>query len=196
MKSPSQMSKTAILVESALMVALSFVLSFIPFFQMPWGGSITCFSTLPIVVLSLRHNAKWGVAAASVYGVLQMFQGMKSVTAAGTAVAMVMCALLDYILAYACVGFTGVISRRFKHAALGLAVGVTATGLMRLVCSFLSGIFIWGAYAPEGTPVWLYSLTYNMGWCLPDVAIVLVASLLLSRVTALNLVPQKQNATA
>ncbi len=194
MKAPSQMSKTAILVEGALMVALAFALSMIPFFQLPWGGSITCFSTLPIIVMSLRHNAKWGVGTAVVYGVAQMFQGMSSVVAAQTALAMIGCALLDYILAYACVGFTGLIARRISRPTLGLAAGIVATGLMRLTCSFLSGILIWHAWAPEGMPVWWYSLSYNAGWCLPDVAIVLVAALLLSRVKVLHLLPEKSPA--
>ncbi|MFV0412330.1 MAG: energy-coupled thiamine transporter ThiT [Oscillospiraceae bacterium] len=191
MKAPSQMSRTAILVEAALMVALSFVLSLIPFFELPWGGSITCFSTLPIILVSLRHSSKWGLATATVYGFLQMLQGIDNVVAAKTLPAMVLCALLDYILAYACVGLTGAIARRFKNPTAGLAGGIVATGLMRLACSFLSGILIWGAWAPEGVSVWWYSLSYNMGWCLPDVAIVLVAALLLSRVKALHLLPEQ-----
>lgn len=196
MKTPAQMSRTEILVEGALMVALAFVLSFIPFFEMPWGGSITCFSTLPIVVMSLRHNSKWGIGTAAVYGLLQMMQGMKSVAAAGTAAAMVLCALLDYILAYTCVGLTGGIAYKIKNGTAGLVVGVVSTGFMRLACSFLSGLLIWGSYAPQGTPVWLYSLTYNAGWCLPDVGIVLVAALLLSRIKILNLLPSTKQQVA
>jgi thiamine transporter len=196
MKAPWQMSRTAIMVEAALMVALSFVLSLIPFFQLYWGGSITCFSTLPIIMMSLRHNTKWALATATVYGVLQMFQGMGSVVIVGSALAMVGCALLDYVLAYACIGFTGAIARRFGGGTAGVAAGIIATGLMRLACSFLSGIIIWRAWAPEGMSVWWYSLSYNTGWCLPDVAVVLVAALLLSRVKALYLLPKLHSAKA
>lgn len=196
MKPPSQMSKTAILVEGALMVALAFVLSIIPFFHLPWGGSITCFSTLPIVLMSFRHGLKWGLGSAAVYGVLQAFQGMDSVAAAKYVWAMVLCALLDYILAYACIGLSGPIARRFKNPTGGLVVGITATGLMRLACSFVAGIVIWGAWAPEGMPVWIYSLSYNAGWCLPDVGIVLGATLLLSRVPALHILPEAQKSHA
>lgn len=196
MKSPSQMSRTAVLVEGALMVALAFVLSLIPFFQMPWGGSITCFSTLPIVVMSFRHGLKWGLGTAMVYGLLQTMQGMDSVVAAKTVWAMILCALLDYILAYACVGLSGPIANRFKNPTLGLAIGIGATGLMRLACSFVSGLVIWSAWAPEGMPVWLYSLSYNAGWCLPDVGIVLVAALLLSRIRALHILPEVERTHA
>jgi len=198
----SQMSRTAVLVECAMMVALGFVLSIIPFFHLPWGGSVTCFSTLPIIVMSFRHGMKWGVASAAVFGAVHALMGANSVAAAGSFGAMLLCALLDYILAYAAVGLTGPVAglymriagtggqapdsgarqdtRGLRHPRAGLVAGIVATGLMRLLCSFLSGVLIWGAWAPEGVPVWQYSLTYNAGWCLPDVAIVLFAALALS----------------
>ena len=192
MKSPGQMSRTAILVEGALMVALAFILSIIPFIELPWGGSITLFSTLPIFIMSLRHGAKWGVGTAAVYSLLQLTQGMDSVVAvpAKTIFTMVLCALLDYVLAYTVLGFTGPIARRFKNPTGGLAVGICATGLVRYLLSVLSGILLWGQWAWDGWPVWIYSFAYNALWCLPDLAIVLAAALLLSRVKALGLIPQ------
>ena len=51
-------SKTRILVEGALMIALSTVLSMIQIPLMPHGGSITLFSMVPILVMSYRHGAK------------------------------------------------------------------------------------------------------------------------------------------
>ena len=45
-------SKTRILVEGALMIALSTVLSMIQIPLMPHGGSITLFSMVPILVMS------------------------------------------------------------------------------------------------------------------------------------------------
>lgn len=196
MKPPSQMSRTAKLVEGALMIALSFVLALIPFFRMPWGGSITCFSTLPILMMSFRHGGKWGVATAALYGVSQTLYGIDSVVAAQTPLAMLLCILLDYVLAYACVGLAGPVAARFKNPNLGIVAGVSLTGLMRLACSFVSGVVIWGAWAPEGMPVWWYSLTYNAGWCLPDVAIVLIAVLLLSHVKVLYILPDRRQKTA
>ncbi len=47
--------------------------------------------------------------------------------------------------------------------------------VLRLVCHFLSGILIWGSYAPEGTPVWLYSLGYNGTYMLWETIITAVA---------------------
>ncbi len=194
MKSPQNMSKTAILVEAALMIALAFVLSMIPLFTMPMGGTITCFSTLPLLMLSFRHGGKWGVATALGYSFLQAMMGLDSIMIVPTIWGMALCTLLDYVLPYAFLGLAGPLARRFSSFAVGTVVAVLATGLVRLGSSFLSGIILWGAYAPEGTPVWLYSLIYNASWSLPDVGIVLLALLALSRVKALHLVPEKQAA--
>ena len=70
-------------------------------------------------------------------------------------------------------------------AALGrktlwYGVGAAVVCFLRFVCSFLSGIVIWGAYAPEGTPVWIYSLTYNGGYMLPELIITTAGIVLLS----------------
>ena len=51
-------SKTRILVECALMIAIGTVLSNIKFFTMPNGGSVTLLSMLPFVLVSYRHGAK------------------------------------------------------------------------------------------------------------------------------------------
>ena len=99
MTQPARMSQTAVLVEGAMMVALGVVLSLIPFFHMPWGGSVTCFSTLPLIVMSLRHGLKWGVFTGAVFGAAHALMGMSSVAAAGSFGAMILCVLLDYFFA-------------------------------------------------------------------------------------------------
>ena len=44
------------LVECAILVALSFVLSLIKMFEMPFGGSVTLLSMLPVCVAALRNT--------------------------------------------------------------------------------------------------------------------------------------------
>ena len=68
-------SKTRILVECALMIAIGTVLSNIKFFTMPNGGSITLLSMLPFVLVSFRHGAKWGLFTGFVNSCLQMIMG-------------------------------------------------------------------------------------------------------------------------
>ena len=181
--------KVQILTESALCVALSVVLSMITLFRMPLGGSVTPFATLPIIIISLRHGLKAGVSAALVFSLSQLLLGMSNVVAvpAKTFMNMALCALLDYVIAYTAIGFTGPIAGKFRRSVTGLTVGILATGLIRLACSFLSGVLIWGAYAPEGVSVAYYSLAYNATWCLPEVFVTLIAALLLARARVFTL---------
>ena len=65
-------SKTRILVECALMIAIGTVLSNIKIFTMPNGGSVTLLSMLPFVLVSFRHGVKWGLFTGLVNGCLQM----------------------------------------------------------------------------------------------------------------------------
>lgn len=190
MKNPSSMSQTQILVEAALMLALSLVLSIIPFFSMPQGGSVSLCSCVPLVIMSLRHNAKWGLGTAAAFGFIKMFLGLQNVFLLKTLGPMVLCALLDYVLAYTFVGLSGIIAKRFKNITLGIVVGVFVSACLRLLCSFLSGVLLFSAYAPAGTPVWIYSLLYNIPWCFVDSGLTLIATLAICKIPFLNIIPK------
>ena len=183
-----------VLTESALCVALATILSLITLFHMPLGGSVTAFSTLPVIIVSLRHGTKWGIGSALVFSLTQLLLGMANVTAVPVKnlESMILCALLDYVLAYTVLGFTGVIARSIDKRGLGLSVAILATGCGRLACSFFSGIVIWGSFTPDGWSVELYSLAYNAAWCLPDTLIALAACLLLARVRMFGLLPTEK----
>ena len=185
--------KVLVLAECAIYVAMAVVLSLFTLFRMPLGGSVTPFATLPIIIASLRHGSKWGIATALVFSLTQLLLGVSSIVAvpAKTLYAMVICAVLDYIIPYSMLGFSGGIAKRFDRAVPGIVASVLITGVMRLACSFLSGVLIWGVYAPEGWSVAYYSLIYNATWCGPDVGITLVVCVLLTRVKALRLAPER-----
>ena len=69
-------TKTTVLVEAAIMVALATVLSYIRIIKLPWGGSITLLSMLPIVVYSIRRGPALGLAASFVFSLVQFGQGV------------------------------------------------------------------------------------------------------------------------
>jgi thiamine transporter len=185
--------KTRILAESAICVAAAVVLSLFTLFRMPLGGSVTPFATLPIIVIGLRHDTKWGVAGALTFSLTQLLLGVSNLAAVPvrTMLNLLLCAALDYIIAYTIIGFTGGIARRFHNRAIGLSVGIIITGLGRLACSFLSGVLIWGSFKPDDWSLAYYSLAYNATWCLPDVALTLVAALLLTRVRSFIIFPDE-----
>jgi len=174
--------KTTTLVECALMIAMSTALGYIPIFEMPFGGSITLCSMVPLIVVSFRHGAKWGLFTGAVHGFLQMILGMKNIFYCTTVIAMIGCALLDYILAFAVMGLACVFGKGFPNRSLNVAAGSVAVGLLKLLCSFLSGILIWGGYAPEGMPVWIYSLQYNASYMLPETVLTAIAAVAVMKV--------------
>ena len=174
--------KTKTLVECALMVALAIVLSFITVYKLPQGGSITAVSMMPLVLASFRHGPKWGLLTGLVFGLIQMLMGFENVMYCTSFGAMVICILLDYLLAYSVMGLACVFGKVSKNRATGVAVGTVVTGLLRYLCSFLSGILIWKDYAPDTMPVWLYSLTYNGSYMIPEIILTAIAAVLVMKV--------------
>lgn len=174
-------NKTRILVECALMIALATVLSKIEIPLWLQGGSITAASMLPILIVSYRHGVKWGLLTGFTHGAIQMMMGFHNVLYCKTLVAQIGCILLDYTLAYTVLGLAAGIGSSLPKSSQRLAAGMSAVIFGRFVFSFLSGILLWGGYAPEGTPVWIYSLVYNGGYMLPEWFVTLGAALLLDR---------------
>ena len=180
---------TLTLVECALMIALSTVLSMLTLFKMPQGGSITCASLVPLVIVSYRHGTKWGVGTAFAHSLLQMMLGFEA-PPAKTFLAFLGVVMLDYVLAFTVLGLASFFGRPFKKRAVSVAVGSAAVCLLRYLCSFLSGILLWGEYAPADMPVWLYSLTYNGSYMIPETIITAVVTVIL--VGVLDRVEHKQ----
>ncbi|MEL4105268.1 energy-coupled thiamine transporter ThiT [Oscillospiraceae bacterium WX1] len=186
---------TLILVECAMMIAMSVVLSFIKLYEFPQGGAVTLASMAPLVLVSYRHGIKWGLAAAFVYSLLQMIlpPGFYP-PPAKTFMAFAGVVLLDYVIAFTVLGTAAFFGKPFKNKVLSAAVGAVAVTVLRLTCHFFSGILIWGSYAPEGTPVWLYSLTYNGTYMVWEIIITAVVVAIL--VPVLDRIDRNRNRTA
>ena len=173
--------KTKVLVECALMIALATVLSKIELPLWAQGGSITAASMLPIIMVSFRHGTKWGLLTAFIHSLLQLFLGFSNVLYCKTLGTQLLCILLDYVLAFTALGLACAIGSLAGSERMRIAFGVVSVCFIRFLCSFASGILLWGEYAPAGAPVWLHSLTYNGGYMLPETALTLAAALLLRR---------------
>jgi len=163
-------NNTRVLAECALMIALSTVLSEVKI-DLPMGGGVTVFSMVPIAIAACRHGTRWGMLTAFAYSVLQMFIGISNILYCKTLFTQILCILLDYIAAYSVLGLTHAFSKPFGERPAAYATGVSIAVFIRFICSFLSGILLWGEYAPADVPVWLYSLTYNGGYMLPELII-------------------------
>ena len=111
-------SKTRILVECALMIAIGTVLSNIKIFTMPNGGSVTLLSMLPFVLVSFRHGVKWGLFTGLVNGCLQMLLGFWA-PPTPTFIYFLGEVLLDYLVAFMALGMAELFARPFKNRMRG-----------------------------------------------------------------------------
>lgn len=173
-------NRTRILVEGALMIALSTVLSYLTIFKFPQGGSISV-EMLPLILMGLRNGSKWGCFTGLIHGVLQMFLGFQNVMYCQTIWSQLGCILLDYVVAYTVLGLAKLIAAPIKNKVLGYSIGTTVCGLLRLTCSFLSGWLLWGDYVPADWPVWIYSLVYNSSYMVPSIIITAIIIAFLTR---------------
>lgn len=164
-------SKTRTLVEGALMIALATVLSSIKLMDLPQGGSITL-EMIPLILMAFRNGTKWGVFTSFVHSLIQLMLGFSNVLYCKTLAAQIGCVLLDYVVAFTVLGLASFFARPFgENKALGAAVGTFAVCFIRFICHFISGMWLWGEWATEGMPVWLYSLSYNGSYMLADTVI-------------------------
>lgn len=162
--------------EGAIIIALAYVLELLCVWLntvtgvgalLPFGGTITI-SMLPIVYYSYRRGSAWGLGVGIVYSLLQMMLGFY-VPPANTWWAVVLCVLLDYVIAFSVIGIAGIFANMFgKYRLVGYGAGAVIVCVIRFLCSFLSGVILWGSYAPEGMNVWVYSLIYNSSYMLPN----------------------------
>ncbi len=179
------------LCECSVMIALAIILdllsksisAFIP--VNPWvnGGGITI-AMVPLVFIAYRHGAAWGTVTAFAYSAIQLITGWYA-PPAGTIWAFILCALLDYIVAYSVLGIAPLFSKIFnnKNKLFGFAFGAFAVCILRFVCSFLSGAILWGEYITWGfKSVWAYSFVYNISYMLPNAILTAVIILALCSV--------------
>jgi len=155
-----------IMMEIAVLAAVAFVCSQVTLFRMPQGGAVSLVMA-PIALIALRRGWVAGVLTGLIVGEFNHLLG-------GYVVHPIQL-LLDYPLAFAALGLTGLMplsgfdNQRSRIKALWSALFVGAAG--RLACHFVSGVVWFGEYAPAGTPVAVYSFLYNIAYLLPEMII-------------------------
>lgn len=169
-----KVSSTKMIAEAGVMIALAQVLSMITLFKMPQGGSITPASMVPIMIFALRWGMGPGTLAGISYGFLQMiFGGFVATPLQGA---------LDYPIAFAMLGITGLASKTFLDSGKNLTkklyikLGMVSfiAILMRLICHVLSGVIFFSEYAGDSNP-WIYSIGYNGSFLMVEFIISVVA---------------------
>ena len=171
----SQESSTArSLSYGAICVALSYALSYIKFFSLPQGGSVTFASLLPLVLYSYMFGTRKGLVAGVVYGMLQFVQSPQFYEP--------MQVLLDYPIAFGAIGLAG-IGRKLKflkgNVIAEFTVGAIIAGILRYLAHALSGFYVFYHYlAPDSSvgAMLAYAFGYN-SFVLVDIALVVAVGI-------------------
>ncbi len=181
----SRITRIITLCECALMLALAVVLSYIKFWQLPFDGSITLFSMLPICLVSIKYGLKWGLGTAFCYSWFQILQG--GVFAWGLTPTMLIASLfLDYILAFTVLGLAGLFRSK---GYWGMIAGIALVCVLRFLVHFVAGVVLWAnleefiAFGKEwiNRPV-LYSICYNGIYMLPETVLTTVMGAILFKI--------------
>lgn len=168
---------TQVYAEIIIFVALAGALAYVShsFFSLPEGGSINL-GMVPIFWLALRRGPKIGIFAGAVLGVVDL--------AIEPFVVHPIQFILDYPLAFACLGLAGL----FRNLTVaGPAIGVAVGGTARFLCHFTSGVIYFPMYAPEGMNPILYSAVYNATYMIPSIVICAIIIVILQRSKTLDI---------
>lgn len=160
------------LVEIAISVALAVALSYLKFFRMPQGGSVSL-QMVPIVVLAVRCGTIPGLIGGLLFGIIRMMLS--------PAFYYPLQALLDYPIAFTTIGLAGIWVRygkdKIDYLRNGLAL-VFVFGL-RFISHMIAGKLFFSEYAPEGMNEWWYAITYNAAHLVPELIVTLIVIMVL-----------------
>lgn len=147
------------LVTCAVALALAYVTSYIKIFKLPFGGSVTLFSMLFIVLIGYWYGIKVGILTGLVYGIFQFLQEPYVLS-----FFQVCC---DYILAFAALGLAGLFAKQSHGLLKGYIIAVIARGAFHS----LGGYLYWMSYMPDNFPKSLtavYPILYNYSYLLAE----------------------------
>lgn len=187
MSTQKRLNKSLItLTECAIMLALSFALSCAKLFEMPMGGSVTVASMLPVMLISIKYGIVPGLATSFAYSLTQLLQAVASANVfpyCETPATLTLCILFDYIVPFTLLGLAGIFHKLkiTKNTELNVYLGIVGVVILRFFCHFITGVAIWGQWAPEGMGKYLYSFLYNGGFLSLDFLICIVCAVLMFR---------------
>ena len=179
--SKSTKNKVLMLTESAVMIAFATVLSIVKIVDMPYGGSVTACSMLPLLIIAYRYGTKWGLLTSFTYGVIQMFLGMDNLSYATSFWAAIAIILLDYFVAFVVLGLGGLFRKITKTQGQALCAASVVTGFLRYLCHTISGCTVWAGMALPTKDALIYSLSYNLTYMLPEIIVLATGAVLVSR---------------
>lgn len=179
-------NKTLALTESSVMLALAFILSMIKVVDMPYGGSVTAFSMLPIIIIAYRYRSLWGLTAGLTFSLLKMLMGLNSLSYATSAAAAVAIIVLDYIAAFTLLGLGGIFRGTIKNQPIAMASGALLVSVIRYVCHIISGCTVWAGVSIPSSDGLIYSIGYNGTYMIPEILMTVAGAYFVGQIFTLT----------
>lgn len=192
-------SKINALTLAGILIAIGTILSFLKLSDLPFGGSVTCCSMVPVMLYSYYYGTQKGCFAGLTYGVLQLLFGVSALNGL-SAPAVAFAVLFDYLFAFSALGLAGIFRNKIKNAATGFAIGTVVASFIRYIAHIISGTVVFGIYAEwffgenggifgswalsslSGTGLSLfYSIVYNGLYMIPEMLVNFIAAFLIIR---------------
>lgn len=164
------------LTESAIMIALATILSLLKLVDLPYDGSITLASMLPILLIAYRYGTAWGMLTGFVHGVVQFVLGTSVLSYVTGALSVAAVIVFDYFLAFAVIGLGGLFRKRIKRQSAALLAGAIAAGFFRYICHVISGCTVWAGLSIPTAGALAYSFVYNAIYMIPETLVVALAA--------------------
>ncbi len=204
--------KTRKLTLSGIMVAMATILSFITIYRLPYGGSVTLISMLPILIIGYIYGIGWGITTGIIYGIIQSVFGAATSSAfAGlNLISIILVLTLDYIVAFGVLGFSGIFKNKMKNDTVSFGLGVFVSTVLRFVTHIVSGYIVYGSYAEwffsQDTVSFgqnilneysgkilslIYSVIYNSTYMIPEIIISVVAGVCIIKIPQIKKMCEK-----
>ena len=174
-KSKRTLFSTQMIVEAGIMIALSLILGEFKLFEMPQGGSVS-FGMLPLIVFAIRWGVLSGMIAGALYGILSV------IIFGGTILGPIQY-LLDYPLAYAFMGLSGISVLRDKLDIKGYIPFIIVAYLLKFTSHFISGMIF---FAIDSANIFTLenarnSFLYNITYIGPEILILVIILVILNQ---------------
>lgn len=151
-------------IEGTIVAAMAMALTFIPLQSVNASIDLSL-GLVPLVLYAYRRGLAPGLMAGLVWGLLDIVTGhaMKNFISVPQII-------FEYPFAFAFAGMGGAFAAKLQRAITDTkkktAISFIILGSITAVVSrwfwhFWAGVFVWGAYAPEGMNPYLYSFIYN-----------------------------------
>jgi thiamine transporter len=163
MNKSKQNFETKMLAEIIVFAALSAVLYIIRPFSLPYGGSITLGSMVPVMWLSLRRGIRVGFIAGAIFGLVALLIDVMLLPY--SPITNPVQVVLEYPIAFGALGLAGIFHKSSTAPAM---VGVGISILAKFFLHFIAGIIFWVWTVPEGWNPVAWSAVYNGSFLLVE----------------------------